>query len=159
MQKKKQHNPIISLNNMDIIEKSHIIIKVNPKIYSLDTVQSAAYVLMDKAFAIIDVDPENELVVELKPRNNKEDLEKLGRDFNNELINYAVYKIQSKRTMPIREKIIQRALLTNLKLDSTVTTKEKSDVNIVQGSKLEPETCECEQKQDNTDFLATSPPV
>lgn len=144
----EQNKKVISLNNMNIINDEYVIIKVNPKIYSLDTVQSAAYVLMDRAFAIIDGDPDKELLVELKPRNDKENLEALGRDFNNELINYAVYKVQSKRTLPLREKIIQRALLTNLKPDSF---KEKKESPIITSDQSE-----CEQKSDYDSFETDS---
>ena len=34
-------------------------------------------------------------------------------DFNNELLNYAVYKQQSEKNKGIRETILQRLLLTN----------------------------------------------
>ena len=73
---------IITINNLKLVNNEHVLAKVNPKIYSLDVVQAAAYVLMDRAYVVIDGDPEKEILVELKPTDKKEDLEKLGRDFN-----------------------------------------------------------------------------
>lgn len=100
------------LGNMEI-HKEHITISVNPKIYPLDVIYSAAYVLMDKAYIILDGDPGKKVIAEIRPKG-KYDLIKLGREFNDELINYAVYKAQSEKNKGLREAFIQRALLTNL---------------------------------------------
>ncbi len=122
-------NNITTINNLKLINGDHILITVNPKIYSLDVVQSAAYILMDRAHVIIDGDPKEKILVELKPTNNKENLEKLGRDFNNELLNYAVYKIQAERTKNIREMIVKRALLTNLgEQTDSLLKQEKGEI-------------------------------
>ena len=51
-----------------------------------------------------------------KPRRKKEKGQKLGglvREFNEELLNYATYKVQSEKNKNIREMILQRVLLTN----------------------------------------------
>ena len=100
------------IDNLEIHE-DHVIVSVNPKIYSLDVVYSAGYVLMDRAYVVIDGDPEEEIIVELRPKK-RDDLEILGRDFNNELINYAVYKSQSEANREVKETIVKRALLTNV---------------------------------------------
>ncbi len=90
-----------------------IIVSINPKIYPLDVIYSAAYVFLDRAYVLIDGDPEEEIIIELKSKTGKENLETLGREFNNELLNYAVYKVQVEKNAAIRQMIIQRALLTN----------------------------------------------
>ena len=104
------------VDNMDIYEnENYIIISVNPKIYSLEIVYSAAYVLMDRAYIILGGDPETKILIELRPKENeKTDLETLGREFNNELLNYAVYMSRAKKTKKLREAIIQRVLMTNV---------------------------------------------
>ncbi len=99
-----------TISNMEIYE-DHLLISVNPKIYPLDIVYSAAYTLLDKAYIVIDGDPDEEIIAEIRPKNN-EDLKTLGNEFNNELINYAVYKKQSEKNAVIRQAIVQRALLT-----------------------------------------------
>jgi len=93
--------------------KEHIELELNPKIYPVDAVFSAAYVLMDRAYIIIDGDPKKTLLVRLRPKE-KYSLQKLAHEFNDELLNCSVYKQQSEKNAKLREEILKRALLTNL---------------------------------------------
>jgi His-Xaa-Ser system protein HxsD len=90
-----------------------VAVSVNPKIYSIDIVYSASYVFLDRAYVVIDGDPESEIIVELRPKDTKTDIEELGRDFNNELINYAVHRFQNEQNQGVKEAIVKRALATN----------------------------------------------
>lgn len=102
------------INNLKIDKKNnYVLISVNPRIYPLEVVYFASYSLMDRAFIILGGDPEKEILVEIKPKKEKE-LETLGREFNNELINYAVYVIQSQRNRQEKEMIMKRALQTSM---------------------------------------------
>jgi His-Xaa-Ser system protein HxsD len=102
------------INNLEIDKKGgYLIASVNPKIYPLEVIYSAAYVFLDRAYLLIDGDPEGEIFVQVKPKNKNEDLEKLGNEFNNELLNYSVYVVQAVRNQPLRKAIIERALMTN----------------------------------------------
>lgn len=94
------------------IEKDSVILSINPKLYPLETVYSAAYVFLDRAYILLDGNPEKEIIVNLKPKET-EDLEKLGREFLNELINYADYQKRAEQTKKVREVLLQRALITN----------------------------------------------
>lgn len=94
------------------VKDDRVVVSVNPKIYSLEVIQSAAYVFLDKVYVIVDGDPESEIFVELRPKENT-DLEKLGLEFNNELVNYAVYDIQSKRNKEVRDAIVNRVFLSH----------------------------------------------
>lgn len=89
------------------------IFSVNPKIYSLDIIYSAAYIMIDKAFIILDGNPEKEIKIEIRKKEETQKLSDLVREFNEELLNYSVYKVQSERNKGIRETILQRVLLTN----------------------------------------------
>lgn len=100
------------ISNIEVY-KDHILVDVSPKVYPLDVLYSAAYVLLDRAYVVIDGDPDKKVIVEIRPKG-KCDLVKLGNEFNNELINYAVYKAQSEKNRALREAFIQRALLTNI---------------------------------------------
>jgi His-Xaa-Ser system protein HxsD len=101
-------------NNMEIHrDENYIVVSLNPKMHSLDVIYSAAYVFLDRAYIIIGGNPEKEIIVEMKPKDQKIDLEDLGYEFNNEILNYSVYKTQVKQNEGIRNAIIQRALLTN----------------------------------------------
>lgn len=111
---------------MEIREKEGcILISINPRIYSLDVIYSAAYVFLDKAYLLLDGDPQKKIVVELRPKEkSKSNLEKLGREFNNELLNYATYKEQSERNASIRQAIVQRALLTSEMVEQAEQTEQ-----------------------------------
>jgi len=99
--------------NLEINKKDgYVMVSVNPKIYPLDIVLSAGYVFTERCYVLVDGDPEEELIVELRPKK-KESIENLGRDFNNELINYANYAVRALKNERMREMIVQRALQTN----------------------------------------------
>jgi|TARA_Y100000310_G_scaffold22431_1_gene21521 His-Xaa-Ser system protein HxsD len=98
-------------DNINIVGDS-VLLNINPELYNLETIYSAAYVFLDRAYIILGGDPKKEIIVKLKPKNNT-DLEKLGGDFFNELINYSDYQKRSEKTKKIREAIMQRALITN----------------------------------------------
>lgn len=91
-------------------EKNSVLVSVNPKIYPLDVIYSAAYVFTDNCYVLLDGDPQDEVIVELKPKNSSLELEKIAMEFSNELLNYANYAMQSLRNARIREIILQRAL-------------------------------------------------
>jgi His-Xaa-Ser system protein HxsD len=118
---------VFSIDNMTVNKsKNNVIISVNPKVYGLDTIFSAAYIFIDKAYVIVDGDPNEEIVVQLKAKDQETNLEKLGRDFNNELINYSFYGIQTARSMPLRAAIIQRAFKTQIEEPEA----EKKETNL-----------------------------
>jgi His-Xaa-Ser system protein HxsD len=97
-------------------QEGSICVAINPKIYPLDVIYSAAYVFLDRAYILIDGSPEKEVIIELRLKEERKDLhnlEKIGNEFNNELLNYAFYKKQSEKNAPIRQAIMQRALLTS----------------------------------------------
>lgn len=108
MEKYPKFEPNTKINK----KKNSVFIFVNPKIYPLDVIYSAAYVFLDKTYILLDGNPKEKIMIELKPKE-KYDLEKLAREFCNELLNYAFYKEQAVRNAPLREKIIQRALITS----------------------------------------------
>ena len=78
-----------------------------------DIYGTPTYSFLDKAYILIDGNPTTEILVKIKPKNPKQNLEKLGREFNNELINYAFYNSQSLRNQQIKEAIIRSAFLTH----------------------------------------------
>lgn len=109
-------------NNLKIDGKS-IRITINPELYSLEVIYSAAYVFLNRAYVLLDGDPKEEIIIVLKSKTG-EDLEKLSGEFLNELINYGDYSIRSEQTKAIREMILQRALITN---DSAIVSDPEFD--------------------------------
>jgi len=105
------------------VEGDSAILRINPKVYALETIYSAAYVFLDRAYIFLDGDPEKEIVVRLKAKTN-EDMNRLGGEFFNELINYADYQKRAEQTKKIREMLLERALITN---DPSVIQGEQFD--------------------------------
>jgi His-Xaa-Ser system protein HxsD len=98
------------MENFSIDKKSKTVtINVNPKIFPLEVIYSAAYVLLNKAHAIIDGDPEKKISIKLKAKKSG-NLADLAQEFNDELVNYSMYVVQASRTSGIRQAIINRAL-------------------------------------------------
>ena len=120
------------------IENNSVILNINAKVYALETVYSAAYVFLDRAYVLLDGDPEKDIIVKLKPKGN-EDLEKLGGEFFNELINYGDYKKRAEQTKSIREMLLQRALIAN-------------DPSLIEGSDNEFEEI-LDEFEDDDDYL------
>jgi len=107
-----------AIDNFEIDEKNKLaLVSLNPKIFPLPVIFSASYLLMDKAFVVIDGDPERQIVVSLRPRG-KESPEQIARLFNDELLNYAVNSNESKKTEKLRDEIIKQAFAGNSKADS-----------------------------------------
>jgi len=96
---------------MEIFD-DHVLVSINPKIHQIDTIYAAAYVLIDKAYIVLDGDPKTEIIAEIRPKQ-KQNPEELGNEFNEQLINYSVYKVQSEKNSDIRNILLQRSLLTN----------------------------------------------
>jgi len=111
MPKKKT---VETIDNLEINKsKNYVAISVNPRIYSMSMIFSAAYVFIDKAYVIVDGDPSERIVVQLKAKNRGIDLENLGRSFLTELVNYAFYHVQYLKNNTIREAIMKRAFLSH----------------------------------------------
>ena len=117
--------PIVFGNLVINQEENFVSVNVNPKFYPLDVVYSASYIFLDKAYIVLNGDPEEKIIVELRPKEEKIDLEVLGRDFNNELLTYAVYSSQSKKAKRIKEAIVGRAMETNTYEDEEGLTDEE----------------------------------
>lgn len=105
-------------------------VRINPKIYTLDVVYSTAYVFLDDFYVIIDGDPEKEILVSLKPKNDSKIKKDVIGDFNNQLVSYAFYKKQTEKNSDIRKMIMQRALATS---EAPKDTESAEDTSVSSG--------------------------
>ncbi len=99
------------MDNFEIREGS-LVISVNPKIYPLDVIFSAAYIFTDKNYIVLDGNPEEEVLVEIKPKEKTDAMESIAGEFNNELINYGAYAVQMAKNAHMRLHILQKVLQT-----------------------------------------------
>jgi His-Xaa-Ser system protein HxsD len=126
-----------ALGNIKIMD-DRAVMSINPKIYPLEVIYSAAYIMIDRAFIILDGDPTTQVSVEIRPKKNGQDINDLVIAFNEEILNYAVYKIQSERNQQLRQIILQRALFTNAPETFQKTDKPFTDPERIM-EKWEPE--------------------
>jgi His-Xaa-Ser system protein HxsD len=110
----KKKSDVKTIDNLELhYDKGYVVVSVNPKVYPIGAVHSAAYVFMEDSFVVLDGDPEKKITVKLRPKEKNKNLEELGRGFNDELLNYAVYNTQSEKNRVVKEAIVQKALFTN----------------------------------------------
>ncbi len=105
------------MKNIELKPKENTaVISVNPKVFALEVIYAASYVLLDRAYFILDGNPEEEIKVLMRPKKKlkKNELEELALKFQDELINYSVYVVQAARNQAVREAIIKRAFATNM---------------------------------------------
>jgi His-Xaa-Ser system protein HxsD len=116
------------MDNFEIKDGS-VIVSVNPKIYPLDVIFSAAYIFTDKNYIILDGNPEEEILVEIKPKEKNSDIGKIAMEFNNELISYGSYAVQLANNSHLRALILHRVLQTAGRHHHNQTNPEVSNLD------------------------------
>ena len=104
---------IPEFENFSIDEENNtVVVSVNPKLFPLEAIYPAAYMFLEDFYVMVDGNPETEIYVKLsgKRKLDREALEKAAREFNNEMVNYSVYVIQSLRNAGLRSAILNKAL-------------------------------------------------
>lgn len=99
-----------TMNTIDIKE-DHAKVILNSKVYSLPTIYAASYVFLDKAYVLLDQDKAKNTEVFLFSKNG-EDLQKLAKEFCNELINYGHYFARVENNASTIKTIMQRVLFS-----------------------------------------------
>lgn len=92
------------------IEKDSAFITINPRIYSLEAVQAAAYSMIDNSLIGIDEDANSNFTVEIKQKNSDVGLPELASLFQEELLNFAVDAANTKKMAPLNQAILSKAL-------------------------------------------------
>lgn len=67
-------------------DENYIIVSLNPKIFSLEAINTAAFSFLENCHVSIYGDSVSELFVEMRPKDPGTELESLGRKFNDILI-------------------------------------------------------------------------
>jgi His-Xaa-Ser system protein HxsD len=108
------------------------------KVYPLSTIYSAGYVFLDRAYIHLDMGGKGKVEIRLLPKNKKVNLNRLGMDFYNELLNYAHYHSRIKANTEVIKMIMQRALFSvnpsvladtdDRKVDKLINELEKEKV-------------------------------
>ena len=98
------------------VDRNLVSVSVNPDVYSLDVIYGAGFVYVDRAFVLLDRGDEDHVVVSLTARAESDEaaLQELGGAFANELLTQAFRASLAKKTLKIRELVINRALYSTL---------------------------------------------
>ena len=72
----------------------------------------SSYVLSEKAIIFLDMDDDQKIVAQIKTKEGFE-IKQIIDEFNQELLNYSIYKDHSEKNKDLREAILKRILLTN----------------------------------------------
>lgn len=93
-------------------EDGWIRVPVDLKVYPLQSIHSAGYVFMDRAHVRLEEEKKGTVGVWLKPKKDKQELEKLALAFSDELLNYAHYFSSLKTNADNMKALLQRALFS-----------------------------------------------
>jgi His-Xaa-Ser system protein HxsD len=107
-------------------KKGIAVFSLNPKLYAVDVIHSAAYIMMDEAFIVLDIDEKGKIVVELRKKQKSQNLKNLVNEFYEEMYNYSSYKTHSEMNKTIREMILKRAIFDSLPKKNAKTKKKKN---------------------------------
>jgi His-Xaa-Ser system protein HxsD len=93
-------------------KQNTIVIRLNPKLYSMEAVLGSCYVFIDRAYIFLDGDPKKEIKIFIKAKQKlpSKKLEAIVGEFQNELLNYALRERINKSNRKVREYIIGKAL-------------------------------------------------
>lgn len=94
------------------IKEGELILRINPKVYSLERVYSTAYVFLGKYYFILDGDKEKEIIIKIKPKDPKQNLEKFAYRFFEEMLSITNYFNQLEKNKDIIKMVLQRALFS-----------------------------------------------
>jgi len=101
-------------------------VPVNLKVYPLQSIHSSGYAFMDRAHVRLEEEKKDVVAVWLKPKNDKQDLQKLALEFSDELLNYAHYFSSLKANAENMKVLLQRALFSAS--PSTVREAEEKEI-------------------------------
>ena len=93
------------------ITEEYAELRLNSEIYSKEVIFAVGYVLLDKAYILLDKE-KDEFIVFLYSQEKGADLNQLAMEFSNELVNYGHYFSRAKNNSEAITQIMQRALFS-----------------------------------------------
>lgn len=139
------------------IKDGQIIVSLNPKLYDVEAIYSAAYQIIDDAFVYFEGDPDEEVIVHISHKDmtkNKIDsaLQMLAKSFLNNLVNYTFYKINSKKKELLRALLLKKSF-DIINLDDSEAVCKPSTVGEVSEDNFSFESEKKSKKEEKTDFF------
>lgn len=96
------------------IKNNLLELRFKPQMYPLEAIYSTCYVFIDRAYLFLCGSPQKEVKITIKGKKNlsKKQLESLAGEFLNELLSAALRINLAQHNKKIRERIIERALVS-----------------------------------------------
>ena len=94
------------------VKNNELILRINPKVYSIERVYATAYIFLDRFYFIFDGDKDKEIIIRIKPKGQKTDLEAFANQFFEEMVSISNYFSQFERNREIINIVLQRALFS-----------------------------------------------
>ncbi|HLD35932.1 MAG TPA: hypothetical protein VJC37_04355 [Planctomycetota bacterium] len=94
-------------------EKDSVVVTIDSAIYSKEAVLASGYAMLGKAHVIVGKDKKTgEFLAKLTPLGKKSGstLDELARDFNDQLVNYAMFYQESAKNDELRKVLMATAL-------------------------------------------------
>lgn len=86
------------------------VLRIDPTIFSKDVVLAASYALLDRAHFFLSMEKKTDsILVRIVPRRG-EHLEELALEFNDELVNFAVYYKRAQDSSELKRLLVGTAL-------------------------------------------------
>ncbi len=83
---KKERKSTVHVEGAIEVHPGFGIITINPKLFPLPVVYAASAKFLKKVYLLIDGDPSEEVIIEMRPRQPKADLVAVGRELSNQLV-------------------------------------------------------------------------
>ena len=132
-----------------LLNESGLALTINPRVYPMEAVMSAAFAFLDRAYVLLDKTKEG-TVVRLWSKNPKSDADDrvTEGDFYAELLNEALRVRVAKQNQQVREMVINRALFA-----ATNTNVEEEVLDQALDSLDDLDDLDLDLDSDNLDFL------
>ena len=94
------------------IKNGELVLRINPNIYPLERVYATAYIFLGKYHFILDGDKEKEIIVKVKSKDSKQDMDKFAHEFFEEILSITNYFNQLEKNKDIIKIVLQKALFS-----------------------------------------------
>jgi His-Xaa-Ser system protein HxsD len=91
-------------------EEGYCLIRLSPNVYSLDAIKFTVHHLSEEANIIIDSEAKDTVSLEMFLKDKRKNIKDVFWKFNETLIAYSTYLIQSDRNKELRDAILKKAL-------------------------------------------------
>lgn len=107
--------------------KNKLVILIDRNLYSLEAIYGASYVFLEKAYIQLKKNNDSEIKIFLKSKKpmKKSEIDNLGDEFMNELLNFSFKNQIAQNNKKIREYIIGRALASALPTNTLNNRKQE----------------------------------